>query len=79
MFRALVAHPQEGLHKRHLVYCVRVMSVGRSNPGADRPWIGSRAGLNGCRKYRGTSSTQEVTILTELSQPTLFYWKVCDF
>jgi aspartate/tyrosine/aromatic aminotransferase len=27
MFRALVAHPQEALHKRHLVYCVRVMSV----------------------------------------------------
>jgi hypothetical protein len=28
MFRALLAHPQESLHKRHLVYCVRVMSVG---------------------------------------------------
>jgi hypothetical protein len=26
MFRALLAHPQEALHKRHLVYCVR-MSV----------------------------------------------------
>jgi hypothetical protein len=25
-FRALLAHPQEALHKRHLVYCVR-MSV----------------------------------------------------
>jgi hypothetical protein len=23
MFRALLAHPQESLHKRHLVYCVR--------------------------------------------------------
>jgi hypothetical protein len=35
MFRALLAHPQEGLHKRHMVYCVRVMSVGctRINPG----------------------------------------------
>jgi hypothetical protein len=22
MFRALLAHPQEALHKRHLVYCV---------------------------------------------------------
>jgi hypothetical protein len=29
MFRTLVAHPQEALHKRHLVYCVRVMSVGK--------------------------------------------------
>jgi hypothetical protein len=28
MFRALLAYPQEALHKRHLVYCLRVMSVG---------------------------------------------------
>jgi hypothetical protein len=28
MFRALLAHPLEVLHKRHLVYCLRVMSVG---------------------------------------------------
>jgi hypothetical protein len=28
MFRSLLAHSQEALHKRHLVYCVRVMSVG---------------------------------------------------
>jgi hypothetical protein len=28
MYRALLAHPQEVLHKRHLVYCVRVMSFG---------------------------------------------------
>jgi hypothetical protein len=28
MFRALLVHPQEALHKRHLVYCVRVMTVG---------------------------------------------------
>jgi hypothetical protein len=27
MFRALLAHPQEVLHKRHLVYCLHVMSV----------------------------------------------------
>jgi hypothetical protein len=25
-FRALLAHPQEALQQRHLVYCVRVMS-----------------------------------------------------
>jgi hypothetical protein len=30
MFRALLAHPQEALHKRHLVYCVRIMPVGRA-------------------------------------------------
>jgi hypothetical protein len=28
MFRALLAHPQEVPHKRRLVYCVRIMSVG---------------------------------------------------
>jgi hypothetical protein len=28
MFRALLAHPQEALNKQHLVYCMRVMSVG---------------------------------------------------
>jgi hypothetical protein len=28
VFRALLEHPQEALQIRHLVYCVRVMSVG---------------------------------------------------
>jgi hypothetical protein len=28
MFRALLAHPQKALKKQHLVYCMRVMSVG---------------------------------------------------
>jgi hypothetical protein len=28
MFRALLAHSQEVLHKQHLVYCFRIMSVG---------------------------------------------------
>jgi hypothetical protein len=28
MFRVSLAHPQEVLQKRHLVYCVRVMSGG---------------------------------------------------
>jgi hypothetical protein len=27
MFPALLAQPQEALHKQHLVYCLRVMSV----------------------------------------------------
>jgi hypothetical protein len=27
-FLGLLAHPQEALHKRNLVYCVRIMSVG---------------------------------------------------
>jgi hypothetical protein len=28
MFRALLAHPLEALHKRHLEYCLRMMSFG---------------------------------------------------
>jgi hypothetical protein len=28
MFRALLAHPQEVLHKQHLVYCISIISVG---------------------------------------------------
>jgi hypothetical protein len=28
MFRALLVHPQEALHKRHSICCVSVMSVG---------------------------------------------------
>jgi hypothetical protein len=35
MFRELLAHPQEALHKRHLVYCVRVMSVGCTGTGLE--------------------------------------------
>jgi hypothetical protein len=36
MFRTLLAHPQEALHKRQLVYCMRVMSV-----GCDQDWGGT--------------------------------------
>jgi hypothetical protein len=35
MFRALFAHPEEVLHKRQLVYCVRVMSVGCTRTGLE--------------------------------------------
>jgi hypothetical protein len=35
MFRALLAHLQEALHKRHLVYCVRVVSVGCTRIGVE--------------------------------------------
>jgi hypothetical protein len=36
MFQALLAHPQEVLHKLHLVYCVPVMSVGCTRIGVER-------------------------------------------
>jgi hypothetical protein len=35
VFRALLAHPQEALHKQHLVYCVRVMSVACTRIGVE--------------------------------------------
>jgi hypothetical protein len=37
MFLPLFAHPQEVLHKRHLVYGIRVMSV-----GCHQGWSGTR-------------------------------------
>jgi hypothetical protein len=33
MFRALLANLQEALHKRHLVYCVRITSAGCTTIG----------------------------------------------
>jgi hypothetical protein len=36
MFRALLAHLKEALHKRHLVYSVSVMSVGGTVMGVDQ-------------------------------------------
>jgi hypothetical protein len=35
MFRALLAHLQEALHKRHLVYCVHVMSLAAIRIGVE--------------------------------------------
>jgi hypothetical protein len=35
MFRTILVHPQETLHKQHLVYCVRVMSVGCTRIGVE--------------------------------------------
>jgi hypothetical protein len=39
MFRALLAHPHEAMNKRHLVYSVRVMSV-----GCYKDWSGTYVG-----------------------------------
>jgi hypothetical protein len=43
MFRAILAHPQEALHKGHLVYFVRVMSVGCTKVGVSARNIPSAA------------------------------------
>jgi hypothetical protein len=40
IFRALLAHPQEAFHKRHMVYCMRVMSVGCTRIEEELHYIG---------------------------------------
>jgi hypothetical protein len=50
MLRALLAHPQEVLHIRNLVYCVRVMPVGCTRIGAEPQALTAYPGdLNHCR------------------------------
>jgi hypothetical protein len=57
MFRALLVHLQEALHQRHLVYCVRVMSVDctrsgvkcSSTPNLGQPTIREKYSPSLCR------------------------------
>jgi hypothetical protein len=46
MFRALLAHPREALHKPHFVYRVRVMSV-----GCYQDWSGTGVALGILRAF----------------------------
>jgi hypothetical protein len=50
LFRALLAYPQETLHKRTLVYCVRIMSDGCGTVAVKLPLI-----LNKLNEKRITS------------------------
>jgi uncharacterized protein YfaA (DUF2138 family) len=45
MFRTLLAHSQEVQHKRHLVYCVRVMSFGYTRFGVELVPVRLKVGL----------------------------------
>jgi hypothetical protein len=49
MFRALLAHPQEALHKQQLVYCVRVVSGLEWNSVCEAPLEGEQVMLETCR------------------------------
>jgi hypothetical protein len=51
MFRALLAHPQGSLHKGHLVYCVRVMSVSCTIIEVEQPTDITRTQYTKCRLY----------------------------
>jgi hypothetical protein len=59
MFPALLAHPQEGLHKRHLVYCVRVSQLAApelecSTPNLVQPTDLTRTQYTKCRLCRAS-------------------------
>jgi hypothetical protein len=56
MFRALFSHPQEVLYKRHLVYCVRVISVGCTRIGVERKQTTdiTRTQYTKCRLYNAS-------------------------
>jgi hypothetical protein len=54
MFRGLLAHPQDTLHKRHLVYCVRVMSGGCTTPILVQPTDITRTQYTECRLRRAS-------------------------
>jgi uncharacterized protein YrrD len=46
MFQALLAHPQEVLHKRCLIYCVRVISIGCTRIEVEiQSWCSQRGAL----------------------------------
>jgi hypothetical protein len=60
MFLALLAHPQEGLHKRQLVYCVRVMSV-----GCYQDWSGTGVGDHSPSEMVGSIPTGGVNVCRE--------------
>jgi hypothetical protein len=49
MFQALLSHPQEVLYKRHLVYCVRVMSAGCTCIGVPAPPEDEQVMLETCK------------------------------
>jgi hypothetical protein len=53
MFRALLADPKEMLHKRHLVYCVRIMSVGCGTDAVSpQSWYSQVPFVQGLSKMR---------------------------
>jgi hypothetical protein len=69
MFRALLAHPQEAFHQRHLVYCVRVMSVGCSTITVSFNFIRLISVLGGCCYLRALADlTQGRTTMPIESQ-----------
>jgi hypothetical protein len=73
MFRALLAHPQEVLHKRHLVYCVRFMSVGCTRIGMElvSPFHSNPGYKNAPELFRYTDTSYLVKIHLNMTVSSL--------
>jgi hypothetical protein len=56
MFLPLLGHSQEVLHKRHLIYCVRIMSVGCATIAAR---LGTISALGRRQRTQDTRTTAE--------------------
>jgi hypothetical protein len=74
MFRTLLAHPQEALHKRQLVYCLRVMSVGCTRIETDLQSWGVQTGSK--TYLPRTQWLQSVGASRPGLRPTIIF--VCD-
>jgi hypothetical protein len=85
MFRALLAHPQELIYKRHLGYCVRVMSVGCFTATVPQPTDITRTQYTKCRLCNASwgwasnaRNMQRPLILNKLNEMCItfvsFYW-----
>jgi hypothetical protein len=78
VFQALPAHPHKSLHKRHLVYCVRVMSVGctmirkelLSTPSLVQPTEITRTQYN---KYRCAAIPKDEQVMLETCKKSKVY------
>jgi hypothetical protein len=85
MFRALLAHPQEAQHKQHLVYCVRVMSVGCNSftPILVQPTDITHTQYTKCRLY--IASWGWVRNARNMSRPLIIgklnkkWWSWCQY
>jgi hypothetical protein len=95
MFRALLAHHQEPLHKLHLVYCMRIMSDGCdtiavAEPHEDRqvmletcrgPWFAINLMKSASRwfHYTDPTFTSSATVLTFRFSTFRSYSKFCFY
>jgi hypothetical protein len=79
MFQALLAHPQEAMHKWHLVYCVHIMSVGCATT-AVKLWFLMYQELTGTALKRGSIGlSQGMENLKESGRCYMTFNTVCFY